>query len=158
MHTLCFLLKFYFVFFPTNLPLIPRRWKLKTTRYVSYIQTSSKLKQICHGWDLHRPIIFEIKWEVQISTRQAAGHIRNASLPPFQNTRSLNLSTLVLILYTAFFSVIIQPLLVYISANTIIVNTTQLNLIFTSCRLMAGKGHCFFWEPTGGTVQLSDNL
>ena len=52
------------------------------------------------------------------------------SLPPFKNTRRLKLSTLVLILYSAFFKFVSLPMVLRSTGNVILVNS--ISLIITS--------------------------
>ena len=52
------------------------------------------------------------------------------SLPAFTNTRRLKLSTLVLILYSAFFNFVIQPVVLRFTGNIILVKS--ISLIITS--------------------------
>ena len=66
----------------------------------------------------------------RVSVRRA-GHIRVApSLPAFKNTRRLKLSTLVFVLYSAFFNFISQLVVMHFSGNIILVKSVQ--LIITS--------------------------
>ena len=60
-----------------------------------------------------------------------AGRIRDApSLPAFTNTRRLKLSTLVLILYSAFVTFVTQPVIFHFSGNIILVKS--ISLVITS--------------------------
>ena len=62
---------------------------------------------------------------------RGACSVRDApSLPAFKNTRRLKLSTLVLILYSAFLNFVSQPVVLWFSGNIILVKS--MSLIITS--------------------------
>ena len=62
---------------------------------------------------------------------EKTGFVRDApSLPAFKNTRWLKLSTLVLILYSAFVTFVTQPVIFHFSGNIILVKS--ISLVITS--------------------------